>query len=475
MKQLQKNIRRVAIALCALFALLVVCGVYSLTTSGSRWFASSANTFMRTRKKDVIAGDILDRNGITLATMINGQRIYQADMNARKATVHAVGDSGSNVNNSAESFFASYLYGFNSSFLERLSFALRGEQRRGDTVRLTIDCRLATYIASIFPSGKAGAVVVMNYKTGEVLAEQSFPTFDPQNITAAVKSDPQKPFYNRAIQGLYTPGSTFKMVTAASAIENYTNYNTIAFDCTGQLTLGNRVITDAGTNLQENKLTKHGVIDLKKAFQVSCNNSFAQLALQLGDARLRKTAEDFGFNDNFLFRDLVVEHSSYPTTNRNDGEIAWTGAGQSALTASPLHLCMIASAIANDGVMMEPKLLISATAPNGTQRAKLTSKVYRKPITPDQAAVLKDYMRAVVTGGTGASANISGKRVCGKTGSAEIDGQEFTNAWFVGFLDEPASPYALSIVVENGGGGGSVAAPIARKIFSWMLSNGYIQ
>ena len=475
MKQLQKNIRRVAIFLCALFALLAVWGAYSLLTYGSRWFASSANTFMRTRKKDVIAGNILDRNGIVLATTVNGQRIYQNDLNARKATVHTVGDSGSNVNNSAESFFASYLYGFNSSFLERLSFAIRGEQRRGDTVQLTIDCRLATYIASIFPSGKAGAVVVMNYKTGEVLAEQSFPTFDPQNITAAVKSDPQKPFYNRAIQGLYTPGSTFKMVTAASAIENYTNYNTIAFDCTGELILGERIITDAGTNLTENKMTRHGVIDLKKAFQVSCNNSFAQLALQLGDARLRKTAEDFGFNDNFLFRDLVVENSSYPTANRNDGEIAWTGAGQSALTASPLHLCMIASAIANDGVMMEPKLLISATAPNGTQRAKLTSKVYRKPLTSDQAAILKDYMRAVVTGGTGTSAKISGTKVCGKTGSAEIDGQEFTNAWFVGFLDEAASPYALSIVVENGGGGGSVAAPIARKIFTWMLSNGYIQ
>ena len=475
MKQLQKNIRRVAIALCALFALLVVWGVYSLTTYGSRWFASSANTFMRTRKKDVIAGDILDRNGIILATTVNGQRLYQTDPSARKATVHAVGDSGSNVNNSAESFFASYLYGFNSSFLERLSFFIRGQQRRGDAVKLTVDCRLATYIASLFPEGKAGAVVVMNYKTGEVLSQQSFPTFDPQNITAAVKSDPQKPFYNRAIQGLYTPGSTFKIVTAASAIEAYPNYSTISFDCTGQLTLGNRVITDAGTNLAENKLTRHGVIDLKKAFQVSCNNSFAQLALQLGDARLRKTAEDFGFNDNFLFRDLVVENSSYPTTNRNDGEIAWTGAGQSALSATPLHMCMIASAVANEGVMMEPKLLISATAPNGTQRASLTSKVYRKPINADQAAILKDYMRAVVASGTGTSAGISGKKVCGKTGSAEIDGQEFTNAWFVGFLDEPASPYALSIVVENGGGGGSVAAPMAKKIFTWMLANGYNQ
>ena len=475
MKQLQKNIRRVAVFLCALFVLLAAWGAYSLTTYGSRWFASSANTFMRTRKKNVIAGDILDRNGAVLATTVNGQRVYNSDLNTRKAVVHTVGDSGSNVNNSAESFFASYLYGFNSSFLERLSFALRGEQRRGDTVRLTIDSRLAAYIASIFPSGKAGAVVVMNYKTGEVLAEQSFPNFDPQNITSAVKNDPLKPFFNRAVQGLYTPGSTFKMVTAASALENYTNYDSLVFDCTGQLTVGNRVITDAGTNVQENKITKHGSVSLKKAFQVSCNNSFAQLALQLGDARLRKTAESFGFNDNFLFRDLVVENSSYPSSNRNDGEIAWTGAGQSALTASPLHMCMIAAAIANDGVMMEPKLLISATAPNSTQRAGLTAKVYRKPLTADHAAVLKDYMRAVVTGGTGTGAGISGKRVCGKTGSAEIDGQEYTNAWFVGFLDESASPYALSIVVENAGGGGSVAAPMAKKILNWMLKNGYAQ
>ncbi|MBR5110363.1 MAG: hypothetical protein IK099_09210 [Clostridia bacterium] len=473
MKQLQKNIRRVAVFLCALFVLLAAWGAYSLSTYGSRWFASSANTFMRTRKKNVIAGDILDRNSAVLATTVNGRRVYNSDLNTRRAVVHAVGDSGSNVNNSAESFFASYLYGFNSSFLERLSFALRGEQRRGDTIRLTIDSRLAAYIASIFPSGKAGAVVVMNYKTGEVLTEQSFPNFDPQNITSAVKNDPLKPFFNRAVQGLYTPGSTFKMVTAASAIENYTNYASLTFNCTGQLMLGNRLITDAGTNTAENIITKHGSIDLKKAFQVSCNNSFAILALQLGDARLRKTAEDFGFNDNFLFRDLVVENSSYPTANRNDGEIGWTGAGQSALTASPLHMCMIAAAIANDGVMMEPKLLISATAPNSTQRAGLTAKVYRKPLTADQAAVLKEYMRAVVTGGTGTGAGISGKRVCGKTGSAEIDGQENTNAWFVGFLDEAGSPYVLSIVVENAGGGGSVAAPMARKIFTWMLNNGY--
>lgn len=471
MKQLQKNIRRIAAFLCALFVLLAGYGAYSITTYGNRWFASNANTYVRSRKKNVIAGDILDRNNVLLATTVDGRRTYHADEATRRAVVHVVGDSASNVNNGVESFMASYLYGFNMSFWERLSCAIRGEARRGDSVQLTIDSHLAAYIASIFPAGKAGAVVVMNYETGEVLSEQSFPNFDPQNITAQVKNDAKKPFYNRAIQGLYAPGSTFKIVTTASALENLQDAVTRAFQCTGQMQAGNQIVTDAGTDLSAGKITQHGQLTLLRAFQVSCNNTFARLALELGDQKLKKTAESFGFNDNFLFRDLVVENSAYPEENRTEKEIAWTGAGQSALTATPLHMCMIAAAVANDGVMMEPRMLVSATARNGTLRQDFESRVYRKPLTEAQAGLLQEYMRAVVTGGTGTAAGIPGVKVCGKTGSAEVDTQEETNAWFIGFLNEDEAPYAISIVVEEGGGGGSVAAPLARKIFSWLLEN----
>ena len=257
MKKLRKNLRLVTAFLCALFLLLAGYGVYSVTVYGNRWFSSSANTFARAQKKNVIPGDIQDRNGVALATEENGKRVYSSDLSIRKATVHAVGDSGSNVNNSAESFFASYLYGFNMSFLERAGYALRGEEKRGDTVRLTIDSRLAQYAADLFPSGKAGAVVVMNYKTGEVLTEQSFPNFDPQNITASVKNDSQKPFFNRAIQGLYTPGSTFKIVTAASVIENIPAYDTLTVTCDGMLQLGQRLITDAGTDMSQRIPSHH--------------------------------------------------------------------------------------------------------------------------------------------------------------------------------------------------------------------------
>lgn len=457
--------------LCMLFVLLTAYGAYSIITQGNRWFSSSANTFVRSRKKNVIAGDILDVNGVLLATTAEGQRVYAADQAVREAVVHMVGDSASNVNNGAESFFSSYLYGFQQSFLERLSFAVKGQPRTGDTVQLTLDSRLSAYVDSIFPEGKTGAVVVMNYKTGKILTSQSFPNFDPMNISVAVKRDPQKPFFNRAIQGLYAPGSTYKIVTTAAALQNMPDATARAFQCTGQLLLGERLITDAGTDLAAGKITQHGQLTLLRAFQVSCNNTFAGLALSIGDENLKKTSEAFGFNDNFLFRDLVVENSSYPTENRNDGEIAWTGAGQSALTASPMHMCMITSAIANDGVMMEPRLLEKVTAANGTVRAEFASRIYQKPLTAAHAAQIKEYMRAVVTGGTGTAAGIGGVRVCGKTGSAEMDTQENTNAWFVGFLDEEKSPYALAIVVEDAGGGGSVAAPIAKQIFSWLLNN----
>lgn len=475
MKQLKKNIRRIAVFLMALFLLMTAYGAYSITTSGNRWFSSSLNTFARQKRSNVIAGDLIDRNGVVLARTREDTRVFPTDVQTRSALVHVTGDAGGSVPKSMDRVLAAYLYGFNMSFLERLSCAVTGSPRKGDNVTLTVDSRLAAYAASLFPSGKAGAVVVMNYKTGEVLTEQSFPCFDPENVTASVRSSAQKPFINRAIDGLNAPGSTFKIVTAAAALQNMPDYETRAFQCTGLLQLGSRTVTDAGTRLDEGKITQHGQLVLRRAFQVSCNNTFAQIALELGDQKLLRTAEDFGFNDNFLFRDLIVENSSYPTKNRNEGEIAWTGAGQSALLTSPLHMCMVASAVAHDGVMMEPRILLSAVAQNGAKRAEFSPRVYRRALSPEHAAILKEYMRSAVTssGATGTAAQIPGIKVCGKTGSAEKDGQENTNAWFVGFLDEASAPYAIAVVVENAGGGGSVAAPIARQIFQWLLNHGY--
>ena len=142
------------------------------------------------------------------------------------------------------------------------------------------------------------------------------------------------------------------------------------------------------------------------------------------------------------------------------------------MTATPLHMCLIACAIANDGVMMEPRLVKTVTAANGTERLGFTTKVYRTAIRDASVvAEIKDYMKAVVNekNGTGRAASLTGHTVYGKTGSAEVDGQENTNAWFVGFLGDADAPYAVAIVLENTGGGGTYAAPLAQKIFQYLV------
>ncbi|MBQ8082406.1 MAG: hypothetical protein IJ240_10980 [Clostridia bacterium] len=489
MKSLRANIWKIAILLTALFILLIAYGAYSLTTYGSRWFSTSANTYLRSAKQNVIPGDVQDVNGVTLLTANvaedeNGEttwsRVWPADQTLRQSVVHVLGDSQNNVSNGVEAFMANYLYGFEATFPERLGSFLSGQTRRGDSLTLTIDsalCRQITeWIAQdeALPDDVRGAVVVMNWQTGAVLAEMSFPSFDPLS-SRSYRNDAGQPYFNRAIQGKYAPGSTFKIVTAAGILAS-PELRSQSFTCSGILRMdasGAHDITDAGTRLAEGQVVSHGQLDLQTAFRVSCNNAFAYAAWQLGDEQLKKTAQAFGFDDNFLFRDIVLENSAYPGADRSDWEIAMTGIGQSGLLLTPMHLCLIASAIANNGVMMEPRLLERAETAAGAERLHFTSAVYRTPLTdPDTIHSLRSYMYDVVNtaGGTGRAASLIGWRVCGKTGSAEIDGQENTNAWFTGFIDSEKAPYSVAILLEDVGGGGTYAAPLAQKIFKYLTA-----
>ena len=469
MKQQRYLFKVLALIMFGLFLLLAVYGGYSIFTYGNRWFSYSRNPRVRAQKEAVVAGDILDRNGVILATTVDGKRTYQADEASRRAVVHLLGDSQGQVSNGVETFQTSYLYGFQTPMTEMISALLRGETRRGDNVTLTIDSRLCTEITRSFARrnpGKNGAAVVMNYRTGEVVGIISLPCFDPLNITSDTLADPGKPFWNRATQSVYPPGSSFKIITTASALANIPNVNTQTLTCNGGLAVMNQAIRDYSGAV-------HNQLTLRSAFRQSCNNVFALLALNLGDETLRKTAESFGFNDNFLFRDLVVENSTYPTTNRNQFEIATTGIGQSALAATPVHMCMVAAAIANDGVMMEPRTMLKVTTAAGSSRSVFEQKVYRTVLTPEQAAPIQSYMRDVVTSGTGTRASVSGLNVCGKTGSAEssLAGSDVTYGWFVGYIDNDDLPYAVSVLVESiedGEGGGSTAAPVAGDIFTYL-------
>ena len=464
MKRLRQTIRRAAFMMAGLLLLLIGFGTVSVTTQGNRWFSSAANTYLRDRKTAAIAGNILDRRGVVLAsTDDEGKRIYSSDEKVRRACVHVVGDRDNKVGYGAESFMANYLYRFNTPYLRQLVAMLKGEKLLGNHVMLSIDSKLSTKIADIFPRDKKGAIVVMNYQTGEVISLLSFPSFDPDNITSAVKNDRLRPFWNNATQWVSAPGSTFKVVTLASVLQNIKNAEQKTFECTGVIDFEDNQMRDA-------KLAVHGNISLKKAFKESCNIVFGNLALELGDRNLKRTSRAFGIGDHFLFSDLVVENSFYPSNERTSKQVAWTGVGQDALGLTPVHMCMIASAIANDGVMMEPKLLLKAVAEDGKHRASLTPRAVKKPLGKEEADLIADYMREAILSGTGTKANVPGYRICGKTGSAQVDGQAEDNAWFIGFIDQENTPYAVCVAVMDVGSGGTVAAPIAGEIFKLLLN-----
>ena len=468
-KQQRFRFKLLALLLFGLFALLAVYGVYSINTYGNRWFAYARNPRVREQKANVVAGSIYDRSGILLASTVDGKRVYQEDEASRRAVVHVIGDSEGQVSNGVEGFQTAYLYGFKASLAERFNALFSDEPRRGDDVHLSLDselCTAITYYFSVHPltKGKNGAAVVMNYKTGEVVAEVSLPSFDPMNRSSV--SEGSEVYWNRATQSLYPPGSTFKVITTAAALENIQNVTTMSITCNGGLDVDGQAIRDYGNAV-------HTSLTLKQAFVKSCNNIYALLALDMGDAALRKTAERFGFNANFLFRDFVVENSAYPTGTRSRFDVAMSGFGQSSIGATPMHLCLIASAIANDGLMMEPTLLRQATTPSGAVRDTFGPKEYRTVLSGASAATLQEYMRAVVTSGTGTKAAVSGLTICGKTGSAESsrNGRAVTHGLFIGYIDSDELPYAVCVVVEDiidGEGGGSTAAPIAGDIFGYI-------
>ena len=290
MKPLHTRFRLVTLLLIGLLLLAGLYGVYSITVYGNRWFASSRNLRYREAKSEVIAGDIIDRNGVLLATTdAQGERVYQPDKEARQAVVHLIGDRDGNVANGVDSFDASYLLGFETTLPERVLTLIKGEQRHGDDVTVTVDSKLNTVIVRAFNThvrtkDKSGAAVVMNYKTGEIVGFVSVPVFDPANISDAIKADTRHPFWNRATQSTLPPGSTFKIITASSALENLEDIQNKTFTCTGATQVMGSTITDFGN-------AQHGQLKLPKAFRVSCNNTFAQIAMLLGDNALRKTAE----------------------------------------------------------------------------------------------------------------------------------------------------------------------------------------
>jgi len=466
---MRRNMRLITAIVMCLFVGLFAYFSYSVYFYGGRWFNNPYNPRLSTQRQAVRPGTVMDREGETLAyTDSSGTRRYARDNNTRRAVSHVIGDSAGNVSNGAETFHAQYLLGFKTSILERLAQVFQGGERKGDDIHLTLSAKLNTYISRNFPSGRSGAVVILNYRTGDIYAMVSKPDFDPTRVDAAKQEEGGSSLLNRATQGLYPPGSTFKIVTQAAALNNLPNARSRTYFCTGALQVERSVVTEASNNV-------HGNVTLQEAFAKSCNVTYSQLALELGYDRMNTEAANFGLGDNFLFRDLVVYNSAYPTDDRSADDLAWSGLGQGRVLVTPLHMAMTAACVANNGVMMEPRLLMQVTGPQGQRRLLGAPRPYRTALSPEIAAALRaDMVAAVSTGSTGSGARIRGFAVGGKTGSAEaVDDKTIQpHAWFVGFVDDPNHPLAIAVLVEFSGSGGQVAAPLARRFLQRAIDLG---
>jgi len=468
MKELRSSIRLLTGMMAAL--VLIVCAAFVLTiqVNGNRWINRANNTRLADAKKTTVQGKIMDESGVVLSeSRTAGEREYIEDEGTRRALSHVIGDQENMSATGVENFHASTLLGFTTTKTGYLLQKLSGQAPVGNDITLTVNAELTKYISDVFPAWKNGAVVVINYKTGAILAMLSLPDFDPANMDQPVQDSA---YYNRVLQMRYAPGSVFKMITLASALENVPGVKTEEFSCSGLWNYSSGVSNTSSYTLRCAGGTVHGDMSLAQAFADSCNVTFGALAYRIGANKLKATADNFAFNYDFAFDDVILNESKCLSGNRQATDVIQAGIGQGTTQVTPLHMAMISGAIANKGIMMEPKLIKKVTHPNGSVVSEMTSEVFRTVTSEETAIEIARYMYETVRGGTGTQAAISGYtagKICGKTGSAEWtnDKERATHAWYTGFIyGDDAHPYAIAVVVEEGGYGGSVAAPVASKV-----------
>lgn len=368
-------------------------------------------------------------------------------------------------------------------FWTRLGELVAGTEQQGASVELTISAAVqeAAYNAM---GGQTGAVVAIDPRTGAILAMVSTPTYDPTALAVhssgesnrlyqSLVNDQTDPLINRAIGGdTYPPGSTFKLVVAAAALEAGYSPDTL-IDAPQELSLP---LTSATIkNYGGERCGPTDQVTLLDALRLSCNTAFAQLALDLGWPAVESMAASFGWESG-LDIPLKVTTSRLPDSP-NDPQIAQSAIGQFDVRATPLQMAMVVSAIANKGVLMKPYLVEKVRDPDLRVIEQTEPEKQGTTMSPNTAAALTVMMQSVVNQGTGTAARIDGVSVAGKTGTAETGLDTAPHTWFVAFAPAENPTVAVVVLVENGGDlgneatGGRVAAPIAKAVIEAALAN----
>ena len=453
----------------ALFLGLAVYMGYFLQVRSEDVINNSYNARLDRFSDRIVRGKIMAGDGTVLAeTQVdadgNETRVYYYG----SVFDHAVGYSAKGKTG-IEALANFYLLTSHVNLLEQVGNELSGRKNPGDNVYTTLDAELqqAAYAAL---GDRKGVVIAMEPDTGKVLAMVSKPGYDPNTLlqdwdwlTDGGNGEGQ--LLNRATQGLYPPGSTFKIVTALEYMREHPGgYRDYQFDCSGVYVNG-----DYRINCYHG--TAHGHQDFTRSFANSCNGAFSSLGLGLNLGAFRDTAKSLLFNSPLPITGLPYKQSSFQMGPGADTwEILQTSIGQGTTQVTPMHNAMITAAIANGGTLMKPYFLNSVETAGGEEIKKFMPASYGSLMTAGEAEGLTELMRTVVTEGTGSAVRTDAYTVAAKTGSAEFETGKETHAWFTGFAPVENPKLVVTVLVEEGGSGGKAAAPIARQLFDIYMA-----
>jgi peptidoglycan glycosyltransferase len=435
-------------------------------------------------------GEILDADGGVIAESVptddeyKYQRVYKDPERYADVTGYFTFNQ---ANPGIEGAMNDYLSGTaNEQFLDNITQIVTGQSPKGASVELTIDPDVQKVAYDALGNNR-GAVVAIDPKTGAILAMVSKPSYDPNTLSVhstskflaaynALTKSKTKPLTNRAIAGdLYHPGSVFKLVVAAAAVDSgkYTPDSSFPNPASLQLPQSTAFIH----NSTRATCGPGAKASITTAIRLSCNIPMAQLGLALGEDTISDYATRFGFGHRFALagNGVAATPSIYPT-GQDPAHLMLSAFGQSDDRVTPLQIALNSATIANGGVEMQPTLIKKVIEPDLTELKTLTPTVYRNPISSDTAGKVRDMMVASVADGAASNATIEGVQVAGKTGTAQNGVNDPYTLWFTGFAPANDPKVAVAVVIENGGGlgqdaiGNQIAAPIGKKVLEAVLN-----
>lgn len=437
----------------------------SLVQNGDTWVMKRFNHHVYSNGELIGAGTIYDKDGDVLAETKDGDRVYSDSATTRKSTLHVVGDPKNFISTGVQSVYSARLTGYS------LLFGVHNIQKygKGNDLKLTIDRDICDEAYKAL-DGRKGTVGIVNYKTGEIVCSVSSPSYDvedvPDNLLTSERYEGV--YINRLLDAHYVPGSTFKLVTAICAIENIPDIYSREWVCNGEYQPESGVAIKCNAN--------HGKhINFNDALAKSCNSTFAQIAIELGQEKLATTAKELGIGSAVTVSGTIDSYAGhFDTTDKiklGVDALGWTGIGQGNTRIAPITMLRIVSAVANGGTAVSFNIVDSLANQAGKALDFTLPSNQLSMMNSDVAAKLKEMMRYNVTNHYGES-RYKGLNLCAKSGTAQIDSNENHNiAWFVGFMDDSEHPYAFVVVIENGNSGSQTAGPVAKRVLTKLVES----